>query len=393
MSPEDIDRSKAGVVVSGIIPSPYWSAVDHPYAQGGSPEFPLRTIVEKRIKPVTEIMKLSHPEARIEPTNNCNYNCIMCPREQLTRPLGIMPMPFYISLVNELILMGADQISFSNYGEPFVDPRLEDKILYAAQKGLRTYVITNASLLNLESRSEFAKQKGKKLSKIEAAVAAGLSELRISFYGINKQDYEKIMRRGNFDKVTRNLKLLNNTRERFGTQMKSKAGTQIKNPEVSIYFLEFGDGEGLSKESKKFLEFTKPFADYVEVWRPHNFGDGRQYRDVTGEKQSCMRMFSGPIQINWQGIVVPCCADFNEALPMGNAAMQTIEEILTGPAYEKLRQVHKAGDFEKIPFCDKCDLLQEHEDALVFTTNPAHQGKSNKAIMKTSNARPDVEIK
>ena len=386
----DVEKKKAGAVVYGIEPSPYWNALDLKYGRGGSSEWPLRTSVEKRIKSRGEILQLRNSEVRIEPTNLCNYTCTMCPRETHDRLKGCMPMKFYRSVVDEVILMGADQITLVNFGEPFIDPTLEDKIYYASQKGLRTYTITNASLFHLPSQSQFAKDSGQKMTKIEAAIKAGLEELRLSFYGADKMTYESVMVGGNFEQTESNIRFLQEMREKYGKFIISPTiEEKIKSPEVSMYFLEFSEDKGYwSAEMKNFLEYTRPFADYIEVWRPHNFGDGKNYRiiDKSKQRKSCGRPNSGPIQINWKGIVVPCCYDYNEEIPLGNVALQTVEEVLRGPAYEKLRESHQ-GKFEMVPYCDECDQLCERNSALVISTNPKHQGRSKEDIMKSVNTR------
>lgn len=388
---QTIEKHKAGDVVYGITPSPYWNALDPEYGLGGSAEYPLRNTVEKRILDKGDILQLRNPEVRIEPTNLCNYTCVMCPRDTHNRPKGYMPMEFYKSIVDEVEQMGATQITLVNFGEPFIDPTLEDKIYYASQKGLRTYIITNASMFHMKSKSAFAKTLGENVTKIEAAIRAGLSELRLSFYGADKETYEKVMVRGKFEKVEKNIKLLSEMREKYGdTIVSPTTGAEISSPEVSMYFLEFdefsSDSADNSEEMQKFMEYTKPFADYVEVWRPHNFGDGRHYRDTETEqvKKTCGRPNSGPLQINWKGIVVPCCYDYNEEIPLGNVALQTVEEVVRGNAYEKLRQSHDE-DFSMVPYCDQCDQLCSRNDALIISTNPQHANRSKEDIMMSPN--------
>lgn len=386
---EGIDRIKAGSVVFDITPNSHWDARDPQYGKGGSPEYPLRTAVEKRIKPATEIMQLQNPEVRIETTNLCNYTCIMCPRETHDRPKGYMPMDFFTSIVDEVVSMGAKQITLVNFGEPFIDPTLEDKIHYAYERGLRTYLITNASLFHLPSKSKFAKQFDHKMTKIEAAVRAGLTEIRLSFYGATKEIYETTMIGGNFEQTEKNIVLAKEMREKYGKEITSPTTKDvIKSPEISMFYLEFGK-EGSSKDQQNFLDYSRAFADYIEVWRPHNFGDGRDYRDIKVEKTSCGRPENGPLQINWKGIIVPCCYDYNEQIPLGNVAQQTVEEMLKGTAYEELRRVHTSGEFEKVPYCDSCDQLCERNDALVISTNPKHQGRSKENIMKSPNTMAD----
>jgi|GEM_PF-408764 MoaA/NifB/PqqE/SkfB family radical SAM enzyme len=383
----DFHKKKAGSVVYDTPVNENWNALDPKYGMGGSAEYPLRTTVESRIKSKETILKLRNPEVRIEPTNLCNYTCTMCPRETHDRPKGYMPMPFYKSLVDEVMLMGAQQITLVNFGEPFIDPTLEDKIHYATQNGLRTYLITNASLFHLPSRSDFAKSSGQKMTKIEAAIKAGLTEIRLSFYGATKDIYESVMVGGNFERTEANIKLASEMREKYGKEVVSPTtGEKMKSPEISMYFLEFSkDKSKNSKEMRDFLDYTRPFADYIEVWRPHNFGDGRNYRDIKVEKKSCGRPSSGPIQLNWKGIVVPCCYDYNEEIPLGNVAQQTVEEVLRGAPYEALRDSHNTKNFEKVPYCNDCDQLCERNDAIVVSTNPKHQNRDAEDIMKSPN--------
>jgi MoaA/NifB/PqqE/SkfB family radical SAM enzyme len=385
---------KAGEVVSKITPSPYWHALDPQFGRGGSLEYPLRTTVEKRILSKDKILKLKNPEVRIEPTNLCNYTCTMCPRDTHDRPKGYMPMDFYKSIVDEVYKMGAKQITLVNFGEPFIDPTLEDKIYYATNLGLRTYLITNASLFHLPSKSEFAKQFDKPITKIEAAVRAGLTEIRLSFYGATKEVYESVMVGGKFEQTEANIRLASEMRKRYGRDVVSPTTQEtIKSPEISMFFLEFSkDKTQTSNEMQDFLNYSKNFADYIEVWRPHNFGDGRQYRDIKAEKKSCGRPNSGPIQINWKGIVVPCCYDYNEEIPLGNVSSQTVEEVLRGTAYEKLREAHNTKQFHKVPYCDNCDQLCERNDALVISTNPKHQNRTKEDIMKSPNTLADFRM-
>jgi MoaA/NifB/PqqE/SkfB family radical SAM enzyme len=391
---KSVQKPKAGTVVYGIKPSPFWNALDPQFGKGGSVEYPLRTTPEKRIKAKTEILQLKNPEVRIEPTNLCNYTCTMCPREEHDRPKGFMPMDFYKSIVDEVITMGAKQITLVNFGEPFIDPTLEDKIYYASQHGLRTYLITNASLFHLPSKSEFAKKSGKPMNKIEAAVKAGLTEIRLSFYGATKEVYESVMVGGRFEQTEANIRLAAEMRQLYGTEIISPTTKEkIKSPEISMFFLEFNkEKSAQSKEMLDFLNYTEPFADYVEVWRPHNFGDGRQYREIKQEKKSCGRPNSGPIQINWKGIVVPCCYDYNEEIPLGNIAQQTVEEVLRGTAYEALRISHNTKQFEQVPYCNSCDQLCERNDAMVVSTNPKHRNRAPEDIMKSPNTLADFKM-
>ena len=320
------------------------------------------------------MMKLKNKEVRIEPTNLCNYHCIMCPREKHTRKKGIMSMQLYSNILDQVVKMGATKITLTNFGEPFIDPTLEEKIAIATKNGLKTYVVTNASLLHSPSQYDAG------LSKIESAVKNGLSELRLSFYGFSKGEYEKTMKGGNYETTLQNIKLLKEIKHRY------------KSIEVSHFILDF-DGDVAIDKCPDVIRDT---VDYYEIWKPHNFGDGKEYRSLDSSvgKKSCGRPQSGPLQINWNGIVVPCCYDYNESIKLGDASKQTLEEILKGDAYESLRESHNSNEYSKHSYCNNCDqlLCNKSENSIVYSTNPIHSNMAPIDIVNRTNTSPEVSL-
>ena len=319
------------------------------------------------------MIQLKNKEVRIEPTNLCNYNCIMCPREKHTRKKGIMSMELYRSIINQITQMGAKKLTLTNFGEPFIDPTLEEKILIAKQNNLKTYVISNASLFSTQSKFD------ESLTKIESAIKNGLDELRLSFYGFNKTEYEKTMVGGSFNSVLGNIELLSNLKKKY------------KSIEVSHFILDFDGSVDLEKQPQAI----KDVMDYYEIWKPHNFGNGRTYREIGNiQKKSCGRPQSGPMQINWSGIVVPCCYDYNESIVLGDASKQTLEEILKSKAYESLRESHNKNEYSKFSYCDNCDqlLCNKKENSIIYSSNPIHEGLTSEDIVTRTNTSPEISL-
>ena len=126
-----------------------------------------------------------------------------------------------------------------------------------------------------------------------------------------------------------------------------------KNTKVQISYLIFPENE----DYQAFLNFWEPLVDYVEVWQPHNFGDGRDYRRREGVKRSCGRPANGPLQIQWNGEVIPCCYDYNNQIVLGNAFTTPVMEVLHGEKYNALRQAHKNSEFYKFPLCEQCGIV------------------------------------
>ena len=54
------------------------------------------------------ISRLRHTEVRYEVTDNCNAECIMCPRDlhKLGRPHGVMDLARYKKSIDEVVSLG-----------------------------------------------------------------------------------------------------------------------------------------------------------------------------------------------------------------------------------------------------------------------------------------------
>ncbi len=293
-------------------------------------------------KPITRLL---HPEVRYEVTDRCNAACIMCPRDLHThaRPHGIMDLAQYKKSIDEVTALGARQIVLTGFGEPLIDRTLEEKISYAKGRGLRTYMISNVSLLTRE--------------RARSLIRAGLDELRASFLGMRPETYERVMVHLKFDVSMSNVLAFLEERGLYGS----------KRPKLQISYIILPENE---TDVAAFKEFWEPRADAIEIWKPHNFGDGRNYRERledVGVKKSCGRPANGPLQIQWNGEVIPCCYDYNNQIILGNAFETPVMEIMNHPKYQLLRLAHREGKFNVFPYCNQCDQLLPHADVLIYT--------------------------
>ncbi len=291
---------------------------------------------------MTDACRLQNREIRFEVTNKCNASCIMCPREKMTRPQGIMDLGLYKRVLDEAISLGATVVSLENYGETFIDPHFFERARYAKEKNLEVYTITNGSLFTPELAHEALRW---------------LDKIRFSIYGTTKEVYEKIHRGLRYETVIANVEYL----------IKKKKETGGRIPRIEVYLLLMEENKHQAEDFKKRWLGV---ADDISIWRPHNWSDGRGYRPFQkGQKKvSCGRPQRGPIQIQWDGLVVPCCFDYNSSIILGDVKTQSLFDALTSREYDALRRAHESGDFGTYPFCDGCDQLRKREDVLVFTT-------------------------
>jgi len=290
------------------------------------------------------ITKLLHPEVRYEVTDHCNATCIMCPRDkhEHAREHGIMDQSLYEKSIDEVALLGAEKVVLTGFGEPMLDKKLELKIQYAKSKGLSTYIISNGSVLNSK--------------RARSILEAGLDEIRVSFYGMQEKSYNSVMQGLDFNKTMSGMMDFINLRSELGAKTK-----------IQVSYLEMEENK---EDTGLFREFWESKVDAIEIWRPHNFGDGRDYRERHESlevKKSCGRPENGPLQIQWNGEVIPCCYDYNNKIILGNAFTTPILDILNGPKYRLLRYAHRMNKFNLFPYCDQCDQLLPHADALIYT--------------------------
>jgi hypothetical protein len=125
-------------------------------------------------------------------------------------------------------------------------------------------------------------------------------------------------------------------------------------------------------------EFWLGMVDYLEIWRPHNWVYGKNYRRNNRRKSTCGRPFSGPVQINADGKMMVCCFDYNAEMTVGDTYESTIEDILKGDKFNKIVKKHALGDLIGLP-CEKCDQLNEYteEDYPLLYSNRDKEKKIN----------------
>lgn len=270
-------------------------------------------------------------ELRLEVTTKCNYNCIICPREKLTRKKETMSFELFRYIFDKINSETSqyDTLTFPGLGEPLLDETLDDKITYAKKHGYTVLMLTNGSLLTVD--------RFKRLEDI------GLDSIRVSIYGDSPESYNAIH-------GTKNTDLFQKVKENL-TEI-----SRIKNKTSLLITYNVVDGYNDS-ELESWIEYWKDKVDLLEVWRPHNWVDGRVYRVIQEEKlKTCGRPWKTPLQIQVDGTVNMCCFDFNGKLLLGDLKTQTLKEIFESSMFKKILKHHTTGRFDGSRLiCENCD--------------------------------------
>jgi hypothetical protein len=298
--------------------------------------------------------KLDHPEVRIETTNYCNAACIMCPRENMTRAKVVMPFEHFCYLVDQAKDLGAEMISCFGYGEPLTDTRIFDKIKYCSDLGLKTFITTNGSLLNVKTANSL--------------FDCGLTHIRFSAHGLRRENYNNVHRNLDWNKFIVNLRT-------FLDLNKKENGNGCITHITVMPIL----GESLAD----LKNYWGGLSDYLEIWQPHNWAGGRQYRLTNhNERGSCRRAFSGPIQILAGGEMVICCFDYNGDLVIGDTYVHSIERILDSNLLHWFQEKHETNDLDGL-ICENCDQRFIYDESpLLYSNEQEGSGLNKTSITK-----------
>lgn len=284
-------------------------------------------------------------EIRFETTTKCNYNCIICARDKFQRKIETMPLERFKNLFDKIIAETSqyNTVTFSGFGEPLFDETLNDKIKYVRSKGFEVLILSNASLLT-----------AKRFKEIEDL---GVKSIRISFYGMSPEAYSLV--HGISD-----LNRFNKVKENIVEIARMRKKTEI--------ILTYNVVEGInSSETNSWIEFWKDRVDLIEVWRPHNWVDSRNYRIVQNKKlRTCGRPWNTPLQIQVDGTVNMCCFDFNGKLLLGDLNKQTLMEIFSSDNFNKILHYHVTGDFvDSNLICENCDQRNRiKSDVMIYNS-------------------------
>jgi len=201
----------------------------------------------------------------------------------------------------------------NDWGEPLLHPDIVEIVRFLKSKGKQVYFATNAVLLNPEMS--------------EALVKAGLDRIFFSVDGVGTS-YEKI-RGVPYELIKKNI-----------LGFISEAGL---NTQINVVCVVSKDNEANA------LEVKREWQRYAQVYYQPQLLFVPDTR-----KQKCAELYGNHLVVLSDGTVVPCCADYEGELRLGNVNEHTLNEIENGPALAKLRKDSTGS------FCGKCS--EYHSD-------------------------------
>ena len=292
----------------------------------------LETALRRAARPVRRLLLATGRErapgmpeiVQIEGTNICNAKCVFCPRDDMHRRQGVMDMALFKKIVDECALLGITHVRVHNYGEPFIDRQLVEKVRYSKTRGIQEVgMISNGSLIS----DQVAR----------GMIDAGLDAINISIDAGGKDTFERTRLGLKYDTVIANVERLVRLRAELGRTR----------PKLILSFVRQSDSE----DERAFIEHWRGIADKIHVTDLHNWaGTLNRESDVTFP---CYRPWL-TFTVLWDGRVSLCCADFDGREILGDLRTSTIAEIWNAEPYRRVRKLHLESGGPDI--CRACDL-------------------------------------
>ena len=306
-------------------------------------------------------MSIDTREIRVETSTVCNYRCVMCPRESLSRPQRIMSNALFARIVASARseFPQLEMCTVSGFGELAADPDWVWKLSLARDLFEQVHVVTNLSLVEPE---------------LLEALARNTTEIRVSLYAADDADFRRVHRAP--ARVSRQ-------------SIESKIRRLVElGACVQLTCCELDENRA---SVRSFVEKWQGLVDRVEVWRPHNWVDGRCYRPQAEDRVgSCGRPLSGPIQVQVDGTVNVCCFDYDGAMVVGDLTRQSFAEIFSGAELSRIRELHAAGRADELPLCRVCDQRDPPERKAAYLVHCPDE--ATERVSRTSSKRELLRV-
>jgi radical SAM protein with 4Fe4S-binding SPASM domain len=204
-----------------------------------------------------------------------------------------------------------------------LDKKIIQRIKYAKSKKLkRVKIFSNGSLLT-EAMSE-------------ALIKAGLDEIKISFDGANKVEFERIRYPLRFDSIINNVRKLIEIRDKLKSPLKVEIACS-----------------STSAKTETMVQLEN-CVDKFSFGKLHNWGDSSiSSSDRSRIRKPCSRIWR-TFTVLSDGRVSLCCIDYDGKTILGDMHESSIAEIWKKEPYNLQRNLHTQAEQHKISICKHC---------------------------------------
>lgn len=248
----------------------------------------------------------------VETTNYCNLRCTICPvNNGMTRTKRFLDPAAFERLIDR-----SPTVKFVlpfQWGEPLLHPEIDRIVRYAHDRGIRTMLTTNGTLLEE--------------TMARRLFASGLDRLTISIDGDDST--HAAIRGVPLAPIRERVAALRALRDRLGAAMRIDVSMVLD-------------------------AATQPAIDHYRAsWAAH--ADRVQVIPRLAEAprtRACREAWRGSLVVLVDGTVTACCADSEGKLALGDGHATAPAAIVNNAAFRALRRAHRCGEFPAV--CAGC---------------------------------------
>ncbi len=281
----------------------------------------------------------------VETTAKCNLYCPMCVRETYKQPKADMTDEIFERLVGQAGRT-AENMMLIGLGEPFLDPKIFERIEYCRRHNISTLLSTNGTFLDERTSVRL--------------LATGLEHITLSFDGATKESFEFYRKGAKFEKVRDNF-------VRFA-RLKHQRGSKMQ---VVVQMVRMERNRDEVEDFRRFWEAVKG-VDQVRVKEDETNLMRPAGHDAADWKHPCHYLWRGPMYVKQDSGVYPCCQSYMlGGQPVGHVGEAPLQEIWNSGEMQRMRRLHASGRAGEIDVCARCCTSIPHP-ALVVASLIVH---------------------
>ena len=276
----------------------------------------------------------------IETVNACNARCPMCTIDDWQRKTPTMKDGLFNKIVDELREHSdtIQRVSLYRDGEPLLDKKLPKRVQLLKDNGIKQVSIaTNVSLLN-EKRS---------IDLLES----GIDLVKMSIDSLDKNIFESIRVRLDFDEVIENAKRFIELRDRISpnTRIWMRMIRQKSNIDEWPYYEQYWS-KYLNKNDRIYYHNIFNWGGQLDGFSP--------VKSTYEPNLPCVSLWSLFV-IFGDGRVPLCNIDYNNRYPLGDITNSSIEDIWRSSLLNRYRKLHLGNKKSDISICQECNVWDE----------------------------------
>ncbi len=286
----------------------------------------------------------------IETVNACNARCPMCTIDDWQRKTPTMKDGLFNKIVDELREHSdtIQRVSLYRDGEPLLDKKLPKRVQLLKDNGIKQVSIaTNVSLLN-EKRS---------IDLLES----GIDLVIMSIDSLDKNIFESIRVRLDFDEVIENAKRFIELRDRISpnTRIWMRMIRQKSNIDEWPYYEQYWS-KYLNKNDRIYYHNIFNWGGQLDGFSP--------VKSTYEPNLPCVSLWSLFV-IFGDGKVPLCNVDYNNKFPLGDVTKSSIGEIWRSSLLNKYRDMHLGHKKDNISICQNCNVWDEGSESDDFLSD------------------------